>query len=182
MSHLPSPPPVDPRGYADFVERTGELLELYTGWRPAPGDPASALVRVFSRMAERVTDRLNRVPDRNFLAYLDLLGIDLRPSQPARAPLTFYLAAGAATDAVVPARTPVAGQPLEGESEPVGFETERELVVTRSTLSAVVVRDPARDRWADRTAHAAAAAPFSAFAGDTPLVHRLHLSHPRAFG
>jgi hypothetical protein len=173
---------VDPRGYADFVERTGELLELYTGWRPAPGDPASALVRVFARMAERVTDRLNRVPDRNFLAYLDLLGIDLRPPQPARAPLTFYLAAGAATDAVVPARTPVAGQPLEGESDPVVFETERELVVTRSTLSAVVVRDPARDRWADRTASNDAGKAFAAFEGDQPMVHRLHLAHRGALG
>jgi uncharacterized phage protein gp47/JayE len=182
VSHLP-PPLVDPRGYADFVARTEELVELYTGgWRPAPGDPASALVRVFARMAERVADRLNRVPDRNFLAYLDLLGIELRPPQPARAPLTFFLAAGSASDALVPARTPVAGQPLEGESEPVVFETERELLVTRTTLAAVAVRDPGRDRWADYTARNDAGAWFPAFEGEVPMTHRLHLSHRAAFG
>ncbi|HEX7242064.1 MAG TPA: hypothetical protein VF263_17400, partial [Longimicrobiaceae bacterium] len=181
MSHLP-PPPIDRRSYADFVARTEALLQRYAGWSPPEGDPAAALVRVFARMAERVSDRLNRVPDRNFLAFLDLIGVDLRPPQPARAPLTFSLAAGAAVDAVVPARTQVAGQPLEGEKEPVVFETERELVVTRTVLSAVMVRDPGRDRWADRTARAAAGTPFPAFAGETPMTHRLHLSHPAALG
>jgi predicted phage baseplate assembly protein len=180
VSHLP-PPPVDPRAYGDFVRETEALLRRYTEWAPAADDPAGALVRVFARMAERVADRLNRVPDRSFLAFLDLIGVDPRPPQPARVPLTFSLAAGARTDAVVPARAAVAGQPLEGEKEPVVFETERELVVTRTTLEAVVVHDPARDRWSDRTAAAAAGTGFAAFAGDTPLTHRLHLAH-RAFG
>ncbi|HEU0013462.1 MAG TPA: putative baseplate assembly protein [Longimicrobium sp.] len=176
MSPL-SPPPIDPRTYDDFVRETEALVERYTGWRPPAEDPAGALVRVFAKMAERVAGRLNRMPDRAFLAFLDLVGVRPRPPQPARAPLTFFLAAGAGDDAVVPARTPVAGRPLEGETAPAVFETERELVVTRTTLEAVVVHDPARDRWADRTAHAAAATPFSAFAGDAPLTHRLHLSH-----
>ena len=187
MSHL-SPPPIDPRTYEAFVARTEALLERYTrdgdgpGWTPAPGDPAAALVRVFARMAERVADRLNRVPDRGFLAFLNLIGVEPRPPQPARVPLTFSLAAGARADAVVPARTPVAAQPLEGEKEPVVFETERELTVTRTTLEAVVVHEPARDRWADRTAGAAAGTGFAAFTGDEPLTHRLHLAHRRAFG
>lgn len=181
MSYL-SPPPIDPRTWDDFVRRTEALVERYTEWTPPADDPAGALVRVFAKMAERVADRLNRMPDRAFLAFLDLVGVEPHPPQPARAPLTFFLAAGAGDDAVVPVRTPVAGRLLEGETEPPVFETERELVVTRTTLEAVVVHDPARDRWADRTAHAASATPFSAFAGDTPLAHRLHLSHPRAFG
>lgn len=185
------PPPVEPRSYEDFVARTEALLERYTrpeggapgsGWVPPEGDPAAALVRVFARMAHRVADRLNRVPDRNFLAFLDLVGVDLKPPQPARAPLTFTLAAGARADAVVPARTPVAAQPLEGDTEPVVFETERELVVTRTTLEAVMVHDPARDRWADRTAESAAGTGFDAFTGITPLAHRLHLAHGHAFG
>jgi predicted phage baseplate assembly protein len=177
-----SPPPIDPRTYGDFVARTEALLERYAGWVPPAGDPAGALVRVFARMAERVADRLNRVPDRSFLAFLDLIGVQPRPPQAARVPLTFGLAAGARADAVVPARTPVAAQPLEGETEPVVFETERELVVTRTTLEAVVVHDPARDRWADRTADAAAGTGFAAFEGATPLTHRLHLSHRHVFG
>lgn len=171
-----APPPIDRRGYGEFVAQAETLLERYTGWRPPEGDPAAALVRVFARMAERVADRLNRMPDRNFLAYLDLLGVELRPPQPARVPLTFSLAAGATADAVVPARTPVAAQLLEGEEEPVVFETERELVVTRTTLAAVAVRDPHVDRWADRTAQAAAGAAFAAFEGSEPVPHRLHVS------
>jgi hypothetical protein len=181
VSYRP-PPPVDPRTEEDFVAQTERLLERYTGWTPPAGDPAAALVRVFARMAARVADRLNRVPDRNFLAFLELIGVEPLPPQPARVPLTFSLAAGATGDAVVPARTPVAGRPLEGEAEPPVFETERELVVTRTTLEAVVVHDPARGRWDDRTAQAAAGIPFAAFTGDTPLEQRLHLSHRAAFG
>jgi len=181
MSSL-SPPPVDPRSYEQLVQQTEELLERYAGWRPVAGDPGAALVRVFARMAGRVSERLNRVPDRTFLAFLDLVGVEPRPPEPARVPLTFSLAAGARRDAVVPARTPVAGQPLEGETEAPVFETERELLVTRTTLDAVVVHEPASDRWADRTAGAAAGAPFAAFAGEQGVTHRFHLSHPLAFG
>ncbi len=83
--------------------------------RPVPGWP---LVRIFGRLGEIVADRLNRVPDKNFLAFLDLVGMSPRPPQPARVPLTFQLAAGTAVDALVPARTPVAAIPLEGEDEP----------------------------------------------------------------
>jgi hypothetical protein len=173
---------VDERSYGDFVRQTEALLEGYTGWKPDPDDPAGALVRVFARMAQRVADRLNRVPDRAFLAFLDMVGVEPLPPQAARVPLTFSLAAGAGADAVVPARTPVAGQPLEGETEPVVFETERELVVTRTTLEAVVVHEPANDHWADRTADAAAGTAFEAFTGGTPAMHRLHLSHRRVFG
>ena len=179
---LAPPPPVDPRTHDDFVLQAEALLERYAGFTPRPGDPAAALVRVFARMAGRVAERLNRMPERAFLAFLDLLGVEPLPPQPARALLAFSLAAGARADAVVPARTAVAGTPLEGEAAAPEFETERELVVTRTTLDAVLAYEPARDRWADRTAQAAAGAPFAAFAGEAPVMHRLHLSHRAAFG
>lgn len=175
-------PRVETRTAREFAEDTEERLVRLVEWAPPPGggDRGSALVRVFARMAETVADRLNQVPERNLLAFLNLLGVDLLPPHAARVPLTFALAEGAAEDAVVPARTPVAAVPREGEAEPPVFETERELVVTRSRLVAALVRDPLRDRGTDASARAAGGGlPFQVFRGEAPLEHRLYLGDPR---
>ncbi|MBV9772668.1 MAG: hypothetical protein JO040_01880, partial [Gemmatimonadetes bacterium] len=178
--------PIEPRGFRDFVADVEGHLERTAGWTPPPGggDPGSALVSVFARMAEVVADRLNQVPDRNFLAFLDLIGTELLPPQPARVPLTFALAAGSPVDTLVPARTPVAALPLEGEKDPVVFETERELVVTRSRLVAAWVRDPERDRRTDATARATGAVelPFRVFEGEDEAEHRVCFGDREAFG
>jgi hypothetical protein len=150
------------------------------GWqRPTPQGPNTeedagwALARIFGRMAELVVTRLNRLPDRNFLAFLDLIGTRLNPPQPARVPLTFQLAAGSPVDALVPAGTQAAALALEGEAEPALFETERDLVVSRSQLVAVYTREPGRDLWAD---HANLGTTFWPFRGDRRIDHRLHLT------
>src|SRR5437868_4218680 len=141
-------PPIDERSPARISSDTAERLAAYTGWRPGSPDAGWALVNVFAHMASVVVDRLNKVPDKNFLAFLNLIGIELRPPIPARVPLTFALTPGGGT-AVVPAGTQVAAQPAEGETQPVVFETERDLTVTRTTLTAVRAHDPQRDRYAD---------------------------------
>jgi predicted phage baseplate assembly protein len=179
-------PLIDKRSVNDLVARTETLLQRYSTWRPAEdgNDAGRALVRIFARLAELVIDRLNQVPDKNFLAFLDLVGLELLPPQPARVPLTFHLAVGSTTDALVPARTQVAAIPVEGETEPVIFETERELVVTRSQLVAAFTREPGRDRYSDHTAVATGVAEdtFSVFQGDRPIEHRLYLGHSGLFG
>ena len=165
-------PRIDSRTYRDLVTETEELIRRYTG-KPAPpeGDAGWALVRIFGRMAELVITRLNRLPERNFLAFLDFIGTRLNPPQPARVPLTFLLAAGSPVDALVPTGTQAVALPLEGEVEPPLFATERDLVVTRSQLVAVYSRDPGRDRWEDhtKTATGRTTGPFHPFRGRRPI-------------
>jgi hypothetical protein len=50
------------------------------------------------------------VPEKNFLAFLNLIGTELLPPQPARAPLTFRLAENSPVDALVPAGTQAAAR------------------------------------------------------------------------
>jgi hypothetical protein len=126
-----------------------------------------------------VIQRLNQVPDKNFLAFLDLLGVSRNPPQPARVPLTFTLAQGSVVDAVVPAGTQVAAPPAEGQSEPVLFETERELSVVAATLHTLITVDAERDLVSDHSAllispDAAGAAIFS---GDRRNEHLLYIGH-----
>ncbi|MGH9896976.1 MAG: baseplate J/gp47 family protein, partial [bacterium] len=137
-------PQIDQRTHADIVAETELLAARYSAWRPSPTgklDPGGTLIRIFGRFAELIIQRLNRVPEKNFLAFLNLIGTELLPAQPARTLLTFKLAENSPVDAVVPAGTQVAAPPLEGEEDEVIFETTRDLVVTRTQLQAVLVRD-----------------------------------------
>ncbi len=174
---LPSPK-IDPRGEPDLVAQTEALARRFTAglpdpWRPRADQPDAgrALARIFGRMTGQVIERLNRLPEKHFLAFLNLIGAEPLPPQPARAPLTFSLATGGTTDARVPARTPVSAPPAEDEREEVIFETERELVVTPAQLTAVFVYEPATNRFGEATALALGreTGSFPAFAGDRTI-------------
>ena len=187
------PPKIDKRSYERIVSDTEALVERLTatekgkGWRPAESgvqDAGGALIRIFARLAELAVERINRIPEKNFRAFLDLIGIKRLPPQPARVPLTFRLAAGSPADARVPAGTAVAAPPGEEETAPVIFETEQALVVTRSQLVAVYTREPGKDRYSDHTQKALSqdTRPFPVFQGDRPIPHRLYLGQEVLFG
>lgn len=177
------PPDIDQRSCADLVRQTQALAEAYTPWRsPTADNPDAglALIRIFSRMAATVSDRLNRVPERNLLAYINLIGTQLIPPQPARVPLTFKLSEGSPVDVLVPARTQAAAPPSEGEKEEVSFETEQELLVSRTQLAAMFVLED-RDYYSDCTDHIEAQTAnqtdaFLAFQGSRPVEHDLFIA------
>ncbi len=183
---VPQAPPIDTRTGEDIVSSIEDWLEE-TDWDSGTQDAGGALIRIFARMAEQVIERLNQVPEKSFLAFLDLIGARLEPPQSARVPLTFELAAGSPVDALVPARTRVAATPAEGEEEPVVFETERDLVLTRTRLVACYSRVPGNDsdpdRYRDNTAVAIGReeGDFAVFAASGAISYRLYLGH-RLFG
>ncbi|HEY9605875.1 MAG TPA: putative baseplate assembly protein [Allocoleopsis sp.] len=189
-------PKIDRRSAAEIARQLQDLLKAYaTDWNEFEVDPvtgdrkpkgiSAALIGVFARFGEIIIQRLNQVPDKNFLAFLNLLGASRLPPQPARVPLTFSLAAGSAVDVVVPAGTQVAAPPAEGEKEPVIFETERELVVTAAQLQSVFVRDPAQDQYADyssltnlsNSGLSTTALDLSVFRGNRAIEHILYIGH-----
>ncbi|MBD2233296.1 putative baseplate assembly protein [Phormidium tenue] len=179
------PPKIDHRTYADLVAQTEALAQSLTGWRPPAGtdvDAGRAMIRLFGRLALLTHDRLNRIPDKYFLHYLDLIGTQLRPPQPARVPLTFTLAPGSTTDAFVPALTQVAAPATETAPEVV-FETEQDLVVTPAQLQAVWVKQPREDAYHNCTAIALGQVGdfFSLFEADQSLEHSLYLAADRLF-
>jgi hypothetical protein len=174
-------PQIDKRSYGDIVTQTGQLAGQFSGWQARPGgqpDAGLALIQIFGRFAELVIERLNRAPDKNYLAFLNLIGASPLPPRAARVPLTFHLASGSPVDAVVPAGTLAAAPPPAGAQDEVVFETERELVVTRSQLLAAYVSDTEADTYSDRTGPVTGTAdqPFAVFAGDQPSPHQLYLA------
>lgn len=178
---------VDERNAAKVAAQVRDLLPHYVpGWQTRETGPGEALVRIFGRFCEIVIDRLNQAPEKNFLAFLDFLGASPLPPQPARAPLTFYLAQKA-KGATVPARTQVAAAPAPGEQEPVIFETEQELQVTATNLDSLLIRDPIRDAYTDGSQIlsrplplpdqiAVERKPLPAFRGEKPIPHILYVA------
>ena len=181
-------PPIDTRNATDVAAEVKALLQVYAPEYKGLGtdlagalvpDPlGGALIGIFARFSELIIQRLNRVPEKNFLAYLDLLGASQLPPQPARVPLTFSLAAGTLVPAVVPAGTQAAAPPGPGEKDPIIFETERELVATPATLSSVFVRDPELDGYRNLGDLVTGASPqgVPAFRGDRLLDHIMYVA------
>jgi hypothetical protein len=83
-------PILDPRNAVQvFDELLARRPACVPEWIPAKEGPAQALLQIFARYMQAVIDRLNQAPDKNLLAFLDMLGISLIPARAARAPVVF---------------------------------------------------------------------------------------------
>src|SRR3954453_22930297 len=81
----------------------------WTGWTDHNvSDPGVTLIETFAYMVDQLLYRLNRVPDRNHIAFLELLGLHLYPPTAAQVDLTFWLSAPQAEPVSIPVGTEVA--------------------------------------------------------------------------
>jgi predicted phage baseplate assembly protein len=150
---LPAPN-LDDRRFQDLVDDAKRMvMRKCPEWTDHNvSDPGVTLIETFAFMTDQLLYRLNRVPDRLYVKFLELIGLRLLPPTPAAAPVTFWLSAPAVAPLTVPASTSVAT--LRSElAEPVVFSTVEDLAVIPCTLTEVRVgsggalRD-AGDRWA----------------------------------
>lgn len=139
-------PKLDLRKSSDLFAALKELIPHYTPeWAAADKeDPGVALLHIFSHMVETVINHLNQVSRKNFVAFLDLLGIKLLPAQPARVPLHFKLAAGTEKEILIFERTQATADKTD-EHEELPFETEKNLLAVPSQLKKVISVDPKED-------------------------------------
>jgi hypothetical protein len=178
-------PLIDTRTAGDVAAQAKTLVQTYAPGYDGDDPTGGALIGIFGRLSELIIQRLNRVPDKNFLAFLDLLGASQLPPQPARVPLTFSLAAGSLVSAVVPAGTQAAAPPDKGEKDPIIFETEQELVVSPALLTSVFCREPDADAYADLrvlTTPTAGVDGVAIFHGDQPIEHVVYLGFRTLLG
>lgn len=173
-------PILDPR---DAGRVLAELLArrpgYLPGWLPASGQGGWGLLQILARYAEVIIDRLNQAPDKNKLAFLDMLGISLIPAQPARAPVVFEPLPNAGNGRI-PAGTRL-GAEVPGRSEPLTFETEDGIAMAAARLVEVKTLWPAQDQYADHTLDNAGGRGFELFANRKPVPHELYLAHDTLF-
>ncbi|MET7802232.1 putative baseplate assembly protein [Streptomyces decoyicus] len=135
---LPAPH-LDDRRFQQFVDDAKRYIQQRCPeWTDHNvSDPGVTLIEAVAHMADQIVYRLNRVPEKNHLAFLDLLGVTLFPPSSARADVTFWLSAPQAEPVVLPAGTEVATGRTETE-EAVSFATEDDLTVVPCELAAVL--------------------------------------------
>jgi hypothetical protein len=109
------------------------------------------LAAIYAHYLEILLQRLNRVPEKNFFTFLNLLGVALLPPSAATAPVVFTLAPTAGSSGFVPQGTQVAT--VQTETQPaVVFETEQDLNVVAAQFVASYTVEPGHDRYANHTA------------------------------
>jgi len=126
------PPKLDDRTFHDIVEEAISMIPRYAPeWtNHNPADPGITLIELAAWMTDLLIYRLNQVPDKNYVAFLNLLGIKLRAPRAAKGLCRFSLVEGA-TKQRVPRGTQVS-TPHATEEFTVTFETARDVVVTNA--------------------------------------------------
>src|SRR5436190_545851 len=133
---MPLPDPkLDDRTFQDIVNETKRLIPRYCPeWTDHNlSDPGVTLIELFAWMTDLILYRLNRVPEKNYLRFMDLLGIQLKEPVPARALITFGLSAPQGGPVTVPRNVEIATLTV-GETEPITFSTESDTVIWPPTL------------------------------------------------
>ncbi|NIM13504.1 MAG: putative baseplate assembly protein [Candidatus Aminicenantes bacterium] len=132
-------PKIEQRNFEDLLKEFKSLIPFYTPeWRPKEKSADLALVKIFIYLLSTLYRRLNRLPEKHFISFLDSIGINLLPAQPASAPITFSLSGGASQHVIIPARAQVAA----GE---VIFETEKTILAAPAQLVKVYSIDVQKD-------------------------------------
>jgi len=184
------PPPGELR---DAAHIRAALTEKRQGYVPAwqsVQDAGIALHAALARNLEIQREGLHWAPLRMQLEFLDSIGLDVLPAQPARTPLVFTLLPNAAADAAVPAGTrvgavlPPPAPGLEADTAASSaaapeFFTEQQITAMRGRIAALYSIDPQADSYADHAAGTPET--FAVFDTGSPVPHRLHLGHSALF-
>jgi predicted phage baseplate assembly protein len=131
------PPNLDDRTWKDLVADARALIPTYAPqWTDHnPSDVGMTLIELFAFLVEGLAYRLNRVPEKNYIAFLNLLGVTRDPQTPARAFLRFTTAPGGPV--LVPKGTQAQTRASEADP-PVVFETDEDVTVLPTNLKVVL--------------------------------------------
>jgi len=85
------PPNLDDRRYDDIVREAKALVPQYCPeWTNlGDADPGVTLIQLFAWMTDMTIYRLNRVPDKTYIHFLNFIGEERRQARPAMVPITF---------------------------------------------------------------------------------------------
>lgn len=138
-------PKIDTRDFDNLLQEIRKLVPFYTPeWQvPKNRDSGSALLKIFAHLMADTLGQLNQVPQKNFIAFFDMLGVKLLPAQQAKVPVTFSLSRGTQISVLIPERTQV-GASARGDDS-ITFETEKPILATPAKLVAAYSANPSED-------------------------------------
>src|SRR5580704_479744 len=118
MSIQDAVPVIDDLTFDQLLAEVQTRIARYTPeWTPVwtdynDNDPGITLAQLFAWMTELLSYRISLVPPLNYIKFLQLLGIELNPGQPATAQVTFPVSTTFTGPwVIVPLRTQVSATP-----------------------------------------------------------------------
>lgn len=134
----PTTPIIDPRNFQDLVDEAKRRIPQYCPeWTDHNvSDPGVTLIELFAWMTDILLYRLNRVPERDFLKFLELIGARPHPAVPASTELTLWLTAPPEETRVIPHGVEIATR-----------QTETRQAITFTTDTDLRIRVPSLQYW-----------------------------------
>ncbi len=140
-------PQLDDHSYDSIVAEMRSRISRYTPeWKPVwsdfnDSDPGITMLQVVAWLGEMLAYRMNQVPARTYLKFLQLLGVELRAAEPARVEITFGMKPTfPEPTTIVPVGTQVIAE-TQGGGPPLVFEATQALTVLRPPLTALLAYD-----------------------------------------
>lgn len=143
LSKLPSSN-LDDRTFADLVDECMLRIPRYCPeWTDHNlSDPGVTLIELFAWLTDQMLLRFNQVPRKNYVAFLELLGIRLQPPKPAQTDLAFYLTSDLSETYTIPEGTEVAT--VRTEQQPaIVFSTDQDLVIGTARIKHLLTAETA---------------------------------------
>ena len=143
--------------------RIGGFTPEWTNRRSS--DAGVALVQLFGEQMEPVLERLNLLPRKSLIEFLNITGAKNLPPTAAEAMLEFTIAESAPESVLIPSGFQVSAPPAAGEGDPVVFETAMSLYGAPSRIEKMYVQESGSFLEVDSTTS------FRSF-GDKPIPGR----------
>lgn len=167
---------LDDKTFDDIRDEAIRLIPRYCPeWtNHNASDPGITLIELFSWMTEMTLYRLNKVPQKNYLAMLELMGLSLGTPQSARTIVQFFPVENYEKSVLVKKGTKIAS--VGEDIQPIVFETEKSLVVRNARLVSCVnrVRESIKENFSEEKG----VQEFSLFETENNIEHILYISSP----
>jgi len=174
---MEDPPHIDSRRRVDLREYLESIAPYYTEeWDPETDDAGTALLATFSELAEGMLTRLDRVPEKQFVAFLDSLGFSRRPPHASRLPLVVEVADDTGGNVAISPGTRAVAESTDERPEQV-FEVGPEdgFEATPSNVARVHSVDPLTDAVFDHRESLTDGSGAQLFHGENRQEHALYV-------
>lgn len=141
-------PEIDPRKHQQLIEQLNKMVPYYTPeWKFSETDPdfGSALALMFLHLLEGNISRLNQIPYKSLITFLNHFNVELAPATSAVAQIAFELVEGAPESVLVERGLQLSAASTES-SEPIVFETIATALLTTAKLQHIIAVYPRKDR------------------------------------
>ncbi len=129
-------PNLDDRKFQDIVSEARSKIPLYCpNWTDYNlSDPGITIIELFAWMVDMLLYRLNRVPEKNYIKFMDMIGIRLEPPNPAKVNVTFRLSTPQPEQVTIPQGTEIATVRTETQ-DAISFTTDYDFSIVLPGLS-----------------------------------------------